>query len=68
MLCFAVFGGLVAESYLAAVAGVGIVVAYNMWAWRQVELFPISTESARVAANVNWWVLALAALVKIFSP
>jgi hypothetical protein len=41
--------------------------AYNLWAWRRVELFPISPESAQVAARVGWWLLAIAALLRIFS-
>ena len=65
--CCAVIAALIAESYIVGAAGVAVVVGYNIWAWRQAELFPISPESASTAAQVSWWFLALAALAKIFS-
>ncbi|MEN9396230.1 MAG: hypothetical protein RLZ81_760 [Pseudomonadota bacterium] len=58
---------MVSESYLVALLVVVLVVCYNLWAWRRVELFPISTESARLAAQINWWLIGLAAFFKIFS-
>jgi len=45
-----------------------LVVCYNLWAWRRVELFPISIQSAKLAAQINWWLVGLAAFIKIFSP
>ena len=47
-------------------AGVGLVVVYNVWAWRQAELCPISPESAGAAAKAGWWVIALSLLEKVF--
>ena len=58
---------MVLESYWVGALLVCLVVFYNLWAWRQVELFPISAESAKLAAQVNWWVIVLAVLVKVFS-
>ena len=58
---------IVSESYLIALLVGVLVVSYNMWAWRRVELFPISAESAKLAAQVSWWLIGLAALLKIFS-
>jgi hypothetical protein len=59
--------GVILESWVASAVGVAIVVCYNVWAWRQVELFPISPESAKVAARVSWVVLMVAAIARIFS-
>jgi hypothetical protein len=58
---------MVSESYLVAVLLGVLVVSYNMWAWRRVELFPISAESAKLAAQVSWWLVGIAALLKIVS-
>jgi hypothetical protein len=55
------------QSYLVGIAGIGLVVLYNVQAWRQSELFPISPESAKTAEKVAWWVIALTLLAKIFS-
>ena len=62
-----VVAAMVSESYLVALLVGVLVVSYNVWAWRRVELFPISTESAKLAAQVSWWLVGLAALLKIFS-
>ena len=67
LICIFLFIAFIAQSYAAGISGLSLVVAYNVWAWRRVALFPITTESASTAAQVSWWVLAIAALVKIFS-
>jgi hypothetical protein len=54
-------------SWLFALAGFCLVVAHNIWAWRQVELFPISEDSAKMAARVSWWVMGLAVILRVFS-
>jgi hypothetical protein len=58
---------MVLESWPAAIAGAGLVVAHNVWAWRRVELFPISEESAKAAAQVSWWFLVVATVLKLLS-
>ena len=58
---------LVLESYLVLVLTIGLVVAHNMWAWRKVDLYPISKESAELAAEANWWLVGIAAFLKLFS-
>lgn len=58
---------MVSESYLVALLAVVLVVCYNLWAWRRVELFPISTQSAKLAAQINWWLIGLAAFIKMLS-
>ena len=54
-------------SYWVFVAGLALVVAYNLWAWRRVDLYPIPVESAKAAAQVSWWLLLSAALLKLLS-
>ncbi len=51
------------QSGLAVVPGVCVAIAFNLWAWRRVELIPITKESAVTARKVNWWVAALSALL-----
>jgi len=58
---------MVLESWFAFVAGLGLVVVHNIWAWRRVELFPISDEAAKTAAQVSWWLAAIVILVRLFS-
>lgn len=67
LACLSVVAAMVLESYAVGAAGLLLVVAHNIWAWRRVELFPISEESAKVAARVSWWLLAVGALLKLFS-
>jgi hypothetical protein len=67
LLCFVAVGGFVLQSYWVGLAGVGVVVVYNVWAWRQSELFPISPEGASTAKKAGWWVVALYFLASLFS-
>jgi hypothetical protein len=50
-------------------AGACVALAYNAWAWRRAELFPISAESAKAAAAVEtgWAVGALAYFLSVFN-
>jgi hypothetical protein len=48
-------------------AGACLTVAYNVWAWRQVELFPISIESSRQSSAASWWVHVLSILAAMMS-
>lgn len=59
------FSAWVAKSLWAGAAGLALVVAYNMWAWRHVELWPISEPDAKTANKVGW-LAALAAWVMAF--
>ena len=67
VLCCMVVAGFMVRSYGVGLAGVGVVLVYNVWAWRRSELFPISSESAGTAAKVGWWVIGLSLLAKMFS-
>lgn len=67
LLCCAVAAALLTASYLVGIAGLVPVLAYNLWAWRRVELFPISPESAQTAERVSWWLLIGLVLTRIFS-
>lgn len=67
LAALSVVAGMTLESWLPGIAGIGLVWAHNVWAWRGVELFPISEEAARTAARVSWWLLAVGALLKLLS-
>ena len=67
LLCCAVTAALLTTSYLVGITGLGLVFAYNRWAWSRVALFPISPESAKMAERVSWWLLLGCVLTKIFS-
>ena len=47
---------------VGALCGVGLGAAYNRWAWRRVELCPISAESAARSRKASWIVNVLAIL------
>jgi hypothetical protein len=61
----AVIAGMVLQSWLAGLAMVALIPLYNRWAWRDIELFPISEESAR-NAKVAWWIVAFGAVARFF--
>lgn len=63
----ALLAGFVLESWVAAIGGLALVAAHNIWAWSRVELFPISEEEAMKAGQVSWWLVAAAFLLKLFS-
>jgi len=51
-----VIGGMASAalgSYEPLLASACVAIAYNVWAWRRAELFPISAESAKAAATVE---------------
>lgn len=60
LLVAAEFIALLAQSPWAGLAGLTLVVAHNVWAWRRVELWPIDSDSAKTAARWSW-LAALAA-------
>jgi hypothetical protein len=66
-LCCVAVASFMLQSYGAGLAGIGLVVLFNAWAWRQSELFPISPEGASTAKKAGWWVGALYLLASIFS-
>lgn len=55
------------QTFLVAVPGVCLAVAYNVWAWKRVELTPIPKENADAAEAVNWLLAGLYALFALFS-
>ena len=65
LLCVTLTAALTMESYWVAVPGVCAVAVHNLWAWRRVELFPISPESAKLARQVHWLFLVLAFLADL---
>ena len=67
LLCCVAAAGFMTQSYGVCIAGLGLVVACNAWAWRQSELFPISPESAGAAAKTGWWLTALYLLASVLS-
>lgn len=66
LLVAAGFITLLAQSWWAGLAGLTLVVAYNVWAWRRVELWPIDSNSSQTAARVSWLATVLAWLAVLF--
>jgi hypothetical protein len=48
-------------------AGACLTVAYNIWAWKRVELFPVTPEIARKSRLVSGWTNVLALFGWLFS-
>lgn len=67
LLCCAVVAAVLAGSYGLGIAGAVGVVAYHQWAWRRVELFPITAETVRTEDRVRWFLMALAFMGKLLS-
>jgi hypothetical protein len=55
-----VCGALIAHPLWGALAGVPLAVAYNIWAWKRAEMFPISAGASSSARKVSWFVDLLA--------
>lgn len=53
LLVVAGFIALFAQSLWSGLAGLAMVAAYNVWAWRRVELWPIDANSSQIAARVG---------------
>src|SRR5688572_1108691 len=45
--------------WLGAVVAACLSGAFNVWAWRRVQMFPIPKENAQAAANVGWLVASV---------
>lgn len=52
-------------SYLVAVGGVCLAVAFNMWAWKRAELVPIPKENVDKEKAANWFVGGMAMLAAL---
>ena len=52
--------------WLGAVVAACLSGAFNVWAWRRVEMFPIPKENAQAAAKVGWLVASAWALLALF--
>ena len=57
---------LLAQSIWTGLAGLTMVGALNVWAWRRVERWPIAANSAKTAARVGCVATALAWLAILF--
>lgn len=62
VLVFAVAGALWGQPLWGALCGLPFAVAYNFWAWRRAEMFPIAPESVANARRAGWLVTVLSAL------
>ena len=60
-----VAAAIMVQSWWLLLAGAALVVAHNVWAWRRVELFPISEEAAKTAAQVSWWLVAVGVFLRL---
>ncbi len=59
VLLSTILGVAVNHVLAGALAGLPFAIAYNVWAWRRVEMTPISAEAAAKARRVGWFVAAL---------
>ncbi len=57
---------LVTQSLWVGLAGLALMVACNVCAWRRTELWPISKTDARTANKVGWWAAIGAWVVALF--
>jgi hypothetical protein len=55
------------QFWLAAIVAVCLSGAFNVWTWRQAEMFPIPKGNAQAAAAVGWFLTGLYALLALFS-
>jgi hypothetical protein len=54
--------GAVANLMVLGLTGIPVAVAYNLWAWKKAELWPISGESSKASRRGGWIVNTLAVL------
>lgn len=54
LLAAAGAAGLAMQSVWVGCAAAQLALAYNLWAWRRVDLWPISKEAADTANKVSW--------------
>jgi hypothetical protein len=54
LLAAAGAAGLAMQSFWAGCAAASLAPAYNWWAWRRVELWPIPKDAADTANKVSW--------------
>lgn len=62
VIAFAIVGALIGNSLVGAVFGIAVAGTYNILAWRNAEMFPISPESSIAARKVGWLVNLLVVL------
>ena len=54
--------GAVVNAMILGLVGIPIALAYNVWAWKRAELYPISEDSANTSRRGSWIVNTLALL------
>ena len=54
--------GLAMQSVWVGFAAALLAPAYNLWAWRKIDLWPISPKSAATAHKVSWFIALLGLL------
>jgi len=62
VVAFCVLGAFVGHPGLGGLCGIPFALAYNIWAWRKAEMFPISSDAASSARKVGWFVNLLTVL------
>ena len=68
ILCMlGLLASLILQSLPVVLAGAGVASLYNVWAWRRVELFPISEEASKSAGNETLIAVVVTGLLKMFS-
>jgi hypothetical protein len=54
LLAAAGAAGLAMQSVWVGCAAAPLALAYNLWAWRRVDLWPIAKDAADTANKVSW--------------
>ena len=62
VVVFAILGTFIDNPLVTAIIGLPFAVAYNIWAWRIAEMFPIFPQVSVRARKVSWLVNLLAVL------
>lgn len=62
VLAFGVIGAFVGHPLLGGLCGIPFAAVYNIWAWRDAEMFPIACDASSSARRATWLVNLLIAL------
>lgn len=62
----ALLAGAIAGFWPLGLLSIPLAVAHNRWAWRRVQLWPISAQSVKRARKANGWLMVASLLFALF--